>query len=172
MFLARYFQYSLEYVAGERLTARLRREFYAVFVRKPAAFHDRHLPSDLCTALAVDADQASNFYAHMWPKLWQVFGEVAGGVGVAFYFCWQVALVVLAGLPFLIVAAALENIAVLQGANTSPDAQTTESQAVSGMIINNFELITSLGRAAEFEAKSVTMLFWQVTCCLFVFLPH
>ena len=47
--------------------------------------------------LAVDLDEASNFYAHMQPKLWQVMGEILGGVAIAFYYCWQVAIVVCAG---------------------------------------------------------------------------
>jgi hypothetical protein len=47
--------------------------------------------------MAVDLDEASNFYAHMQPKVWQVLGEIIGGVAIAFYYCWQVALVVCAG---------------------------------------------------------------------------
>merc|ERR1719272_1382592 len=74
MFGGRYFQYSLEYVAGEKLVASLRTEFYGIFIRKGAGYHDRHLPSELSLALAVGADEASNFYAHAWPKQAQILG--------------------------------------------------------------------------------------------------
>jgi ABC-type multidrug transport system fused ATPase/permease subunit len=152
MFGGRYLQYSIEYVAGEKLVAQLRSEFYGVFIRKGAGYHDRHMPSELTVALAVGADEASNFYAHSWPKQAQILGIVGSGVGIAFYYCPMLGLVMLGGLPLLVVGGALETMAMLQ--NTKNDDPTLqEATVLSGTIISNLAIITSLGRAKEFVGK-------------------
>jgi len=152
MFIGRYLQYSLEYVAGEKLVASLRSEFYGVFLRKGAGYHDRHLPSELSLALSVGADEAANFYAHAWPKNAQILGILGSGVGIAFYYCWRLGLVMLGGLPLLVVGGALETMAMLQN-NNKVDPSLVEAQELSGTIISNMMIITSLGRAKEFGQR-------------------
>ncbi len=69
---------------------------------------------------------------------------ILGGVGVAVYFCWRVALVILATLPVLVVAGGLLS-SMIEGSNKETIAAYKDSQVVANRGLTNSRLFTTLG---------------------------
>jgi hypothetical protein len=69
---------------------------------------------------------------------------IFGGVAVAVYFCWRVALVILATLPILVVAGRLLS-SMIEGSNKEAIAAYKDSQVVANRGLTNSRLFTMLG---------------------------
>jgi ABC-type multidrug transport system fused ATPase/permease subunit len=158
MFVGRFMQYLGIEIAGTRLTARMRTEFYHLLLDKSAGWQDRFHTSDLTETLAVDAAAAREIYSDSIPMYGYVFGVLVAGIAIAFYYCARMALVVLGLLPFLIIASTAENSVML---NNDEEEHANAGQLAAreaGTIFENFRVITSLGHAKGSLVKYASLL--------------
>lgn len=90
-------------VAGVRLTARKREEVFWSIMHQSMEWHEQptHSRSALLQLLADDCSKLRNLAGDSLSVSFVVMGTMTLGVGAGIYFCWRVALVVLACLPFV-----------------------------------------------------------------------
>jgi len=158
MYFGRFFQFLGSEIAGTRLTSKLRSEFYVHLLKKSAGWQDRFHTSDLTEALAVDAAAAREVYLDTLPLVGYIAGVLVGGIGIAFYYCWRMAFVVLGLLPFLIIAATAENSAGINNDEEEHSEIGRDATRAAGTIFENFRVITSLGNAKNSLDKYVALL--------------
>ena len=127
-------------------------------LHKSAGWQDRFHTSDLTESLAVDAAAAREVHLDTLPLMGYIFGVLAGGIGIAFYYCWRMALVVLGLLPFLIIAATAENSAGMNNDEEDHSEVGRDASRAAGTIFENFRVITSLGNAKSSLANYIALL--------------
>lgn len=144
--------------AGENLTLRLRKQFYAKFLRNSAGWHDHYTTSDLTQCLSVDAAEARKMFADTWAGVLSAVTLVVSSVIIALFVCWRVALVVLSAVPLLGITGAMAFAAIVgdeEGGSAKVVKAATEEAAV---VMENVRLITSMGRAKDYWQRYVDKL--------------
>lgn len=133
-----WWQQELFSVAGERLTRRLRRMSFESILRKDIGFFDRteNTTGQLTTKLATDATLVSGLLVEV-PLSVQNLGTIAFALGIAFYYGWELTLVVLCTIPVIGLGAYLQ-MAFFAGfaeasSNALEAAGQTVNQAVTGI---------------------------------------
>ncbi|GMS96011.1 hypothetical protein PENTCL1PPCAC_18186, partial [Pristionchus entomophagus] len=97
-------------LTAERLTMRLRLNVFKSILSMQISYMDepKHAPGKLCTRLATDAPMIKSALDF---RLGQVFGAVIGigcGLGIAFYYGWQMALLMIGIFPLAAVGQAIQ----------------------------------------------------------------
>ncbi|KHJ92102.1 putative photosystem I protein PsaO [Oesophagostomum dentatum] len=95
-------------MSAERLTMRLRSKVFHNVMRMDATYFDmpRHSPGKITTRLATDAPNVKSAIDFRFGSVFNSVVSVCCGIGIAFYFGWQMAL--------LIAMEAIENIRTVQ----------------------------------------------------------
>nr|AJM87336.1 P-glycoprotein [Cylicocyclus elongatus] len=93
-------------LSAERLTMRLRSKVFHNVMRMDAAYFDmpRHSPGKITTRLATDAPNVKSAIDYRFGSVFNSFVSVCCGIGIAFYFGWQMALLTIAIFPLAGVA--------------------------------------------------------------------
>jgi ABC-type multidrug transport system fused ATPase/permease subunit len=96
--------------AGERLTRRLRRAAFASVLRQDMAFFDEatHTPGALVTRLASDALLVKTGAGERLTLLAECGASIVTALAIAFSQCWQLALLLLACAPLLVLSSKLQ----------------------------------------------------------------
>jgi ATP-binding cassette subfamily B (MDR/TAP) protein 1 len=144
-------------VAGERLTLRLRSKAFDKFLSKPVSWFDmpKHGKALLGSRLSNDATDVRGLLSGRLGLLVQLLATALGGLGVALYFCWQIALAVLALVPVIAMGGAFR-LKVMTGFS-----QTTEyekSSEYASQAVDNIRTVLALGRIKAFYSEYVNAL--------------
>jgi ABC-type multidrug transport system fused ATPase/permease subunit len=109
-FIINLFQFGCFGIAGERLTRRIRETSFQAMLRQEIAWYDdeRHGTGALTSMLSEQADRIQALTGPNAANLLQLIVSMGGGLGLAFYFSWQMTLVVLACIPFLALGSIFE----------------------------------------------------------------
>ena len=90
--------------SGENLTKRLRSKSFRAMLRQEIAFFDqtKHNTGALCTRLATEASAIQGASGVRFGFIFQNLVSVGGGILIGFLFSWQLTLLIMAFLPFLL----------------------------------------------------------------------
>eukprot|EP00040_Diaphanoeca_grandis_P037515 m.244715 g.244715 ORF g.244715 m.244715 type:complete len:1373 (-) comp33833_c11_seq4:1885-6003(-) len=157
MFIGRFFMFGAQFVARTRLTFRLRKLFFSYFLAKSAAWHDHYTTSETTEALAVQVNDVGKLTHLKNPAVAKIMLMTLTALSFAFAYCWELALVILAMLPLVIVSNTIESKIMFQkdGDNEKVGPQKRAADAAS-VLIENFTLITSLGQSENKLAEYTT----------------
>ena len=115
-FLVNFFQISCFTASGERLTRRIRLACFTALLRQEVGYFDdpKNSPGVLITRLADDAGQIKGLTGQLLGTIVQTLASMIVGFFIAFYYSWQLTLIVLGAIPVMAVAGMLQ-LKVLQG---------------------------------------------------------
>lgn len=90
-------------IAGERLVYTIRRKLFAKLLRMPVSFYEisTNTPGGLSTRLSQDAYQINNLITGIMGVVCLNLATVSASLILAFYFSWQLTLVVLGISPMI-----------------------------------------------------------------------
>ena len=138
------------YLAGENLTLRLRSNIFASLMRQRPGWFDQpsHGAGKLAQRLAVDVPEVRNLVGDYITILTLCCVLILGGIGVALFYCWRTALVVLATMPFLIVSGVIMMKLSLSSTMEAQNSSKNISDHAT-LVLTNVRLVNSMGRAAH-----------------------
>lgn len=150
--LANYLQTAMFGISGERLTSRLRRLLFTSIVRQDVAWFDeeRNATGILSTKLSNDAPQIRGMTGERIGMVFQLLSTMVIGLVIALVSCWQLALVVLACVPAVAVAGALQ-LKLITGFNAKSKQAYEASGQVATEAIMNMRTVLSLGLQDKFS---------------------
>ena len=136
-------------IAGEQLTLRLRVDTFAKMLSMPVAWFDmpQHTKAVLGSRLANDANDVKGVLSSRLGLLLQLLTTLFGGIGIALFFCWRVALVVLGTTPVVAAAGALQ-LKVMTGFSQTKAYEKSSHYASTA--IDNIRTVIALGRIQGF----------------------
>jgi len=149
--LANFFQSALFGISGERLTTRLRNMLFGAIVRQDVGWFDLDSSATgvLATKLSNDASQVKGMTGERIGLMLQLLSTMVAGLLIGFISCWRLALVVLACVPAVAVAGALQ-LKLLTGFNAKAKVAYEESGQIATEAIMNMRTVTSLGIQDQF----------------------
>lgn len=140
--------------SGEYLTLRLRSMSFKAMLRQDIAYFDDHDNNvgSLCTRLSTDASQVQGAAGIRLGSTLMSFTSIAAGLAIGFAFCWQLTLLIIGFLPFLMIGGFLQ-MKMLTGAA----GKNKEALEVAGKIaiesVENIRTVASLTREDMFYIK-------------------
>ncbi|PAA88248.1 hypothetical protein BOX15_Mlig002315g4 [Macrostomum lignano] len=141
-------------ISGERLTARLRAGYFRSMLRQDMSFFDSpdNSVGALTTRLASDASSVKGAAGvRLALPLQAIFG--AGiGLGIALYYGWQLALMILGCVPLMAVAGAV-HMAYQTRSQKASDKGTEMAGQTAAEAIENLPTVQSLGREEVFYTR-------------------
>ena len=149
--LANFGQTAMFGVSGERLTSRLRSLLFAAIIRQDVAWFDleRNSTGVLSTKLSTDAMQVKGMTGERIGMACQLLTTLIAGLIIALVSCWQLALVVIACVPVIAAAGALQ-LKVITGFNSKSKVAYEQSGQVATEAIMNMRTVVSLGIQDKF----------------------
>ncbi|XP_071802901.1 ATP-dependent translocase ABCB1-like isoform X2 [Asterias amurensis] len=145
--------------SGEELTVRLRHNAFKAMLRQDISWFDNEKNSTgaLTTRLATEAAQVQGATGARIGVLMQSVCNIGTAIVISFIYGWQLTLLVLAFLPFIAIAGAIEWQLV-----QSSEAQDKEALEASGKVateaIENIRTVASLTREETFQSKYLSLL--------------
>ncbi|CAL2047788.1 unnamed protein product [Caenorhabditis brenneri] len=139
------FQCALFGVAAEGLTMRVRSKVYRNVLRQDATYFDmpKHSPGRITTRLATDAPNIKSAIDYRLGSIFNAIASICGGLGIAFYYGWQMAFLVMAIFPFMAVGQAL--VIKYHGGTATSDAKEMENSGKTAMeAIENIRTVQAL----------------------------
>jgi len=140
--------------AGARLTKKVRAQTFAALLRQEAGFFDLEGNSQgaLTSALATDAAGVSEMVTKVWGDAIQLFSSAITGLVISFIYSWKLSLVLMAAMPFVLGAAALEA-RVHQGFEDKTKKAYALSGEVASEAIKEIRTVKSLTREKFWEER-------------------
>ncbi|KAG9292640.1 hypothetical protein G9A89_007012 [Geosiphon pyriformis] len=138
---------------GERLTRRIRRMTFEALMRQEVGFFDevKNTTGILTSKLAVDASKVEGLSGSLFGTVIQIFVGLSLGLAEAFYYGWKLSLVVLATIPFIMLAGILQMKAI-----AGYGAKTSKAYEFSGQVVqqsvSNMRTIAALSREETFKS--------------------
>uniref|UniRef100_A0AC34QYV8 p-glycoprotein n=1 Tax=Panagrolaimus sp. JU765 TaxID=591449 RepID=A0AC34QYV8_9BILA len=145
MGFAMFFQAIFFGTTAERLTSRIRRKLFRNILRQDVAYFDetKHSSGKLCTRLATDCPNVKSAIDYRLGSVFSAVVSVGAGIIIAFYYCWEMALLVCAIFPLGGVGQALE-MKYFEG-KSSEDAKEMENAGKTAMeAIENIRTVQAL----------------------------
>uniref|UniRef100_A0A1I7V2Y6 p-glycoprotein n=1 Tax=Caenorhabditis tropicalis TaxID=1561998 RepID=A0A1I7V2Y6_9PELO len=139
------FQCAFFGVAAEGLTMRVRSKVYRNVLRQDATYFDmpKHSPGRITTRLATDAPNVKSAIDYRLGSVFNAIASICGGLGIAFYYGWQMAFLVMAIFPFMAVGQAL--VIKYHGGTATSDAKEMENSGKTAMeAIENIRTVQAL----------------------------
>ena len=161
MYTSRVLQYLGSEIAGERLTSRLRIEYFTLLLQKSAGWQDRFPTSQMTEVLSVDAAAARKVYVDTRPMQSYIVGVMGGGILIAYFYCWRMASVMLGLLPLLILTGKGEAAAMVNNDENGLARTLHLASQSAATMLENVGVITSLGRAKRSLADYYIALLEQ-----------
>lgn len=143
-------------IAAENMTLRLRTRVFTSLMQQDMTFYDhpQHQTGTLTALLATDA---SAVHAASGTRLSVVFMGLASigcGFIIAFIYSWQITLLMIAFIPFLILASSTRGNVHLKNMNRkAKDARVSKDRQIATAVIDNIRTVASLAKEAEFQTK-------------------
>ncbi|XP_065836632.1 ATP-dependent translocase ABCB1-like isoform X2 [Oscarella lobularis] len=140
--------------AGEALTTRLRGLMFRATLRQEIAYFDdrHHSTGVLTTRLARDAAEVKAGFGTRIGTIVQMIATLLAGVTISFVYNWQMTLVTLAVIPFLVISGIFQTKA-LAGHAHSNAAQMENAGQVVVESIDNIQTVAQLTREDVFIRK-------------------
>ena len=104
----------------------------------------------LVTRLAEEAADIKGLTGPLMGIIFQSLSSTVVGLVIAFYFSWQLTLVILASVPVVAVAGYLQ-LAVLEGSGKKTKAAYEKAAQVAIQAIQNIRTVLTLGRERQFH---------------------
>ena len=132
-----------------RQANRLRRAYLASVLSKDISWFDTHTPGEIPTRLSNEIDKFQNAVSQKAGLALMNICQALSGMLLGFIQGWQVALVVLAGIPFIGVSAVFLT-KLMAKASTSAQTSYAKSGAIAEEVIASIRTVVSFG-AETFE---------------------
>ncbi|KNE63236.1 hypothetical protein, variant [Allomyces macrogynus ATCC 38327] len=151
-FVINLFQFGCFGVAGERLTRRIRETTFQAMLRQDMGWFDdeRHGTGALTAQLSEQADRIQNLTGPNAANLLQLLVSMGAAVGLAFYYSWQLTLVVLACVPVLALGSIFEA-KIMQGSLNKTRLAYAEAGQSACDAIQNIVMVKALAREEFFD---------------------
>ncbi|KAJ3372616.1 ATP-binding cassette, sub-B (MDR TAP), member 4 [Allomyces arbusculus] len=151
-FIINLFQFGCFGVAGERLTRRIRESTFQAMLRQDMGWFDdeRHGTGALTAQLSEQADRIQNLTGPNAANLLQLLVSMGAAVGLAFYYSWQLTLVVLACVPVLALGSIFEA-KIMQGSLNKTRLAYAEAGQSACDAIQNIVMVKALAREEFFD---------------------
>ncbi|KAJ2777742.1 hypothetical protein H4R18_004989 [Coemansia javaensis] len=146
--------------AGEKITYRVRHDVFRAMMRQDAEYFDRkeNGTGALTARLATEAGDVNKAIGEAFPAFVAGIASMLAGIIIAFTFDWRLTLVILATLPFLVLAFYFEGMSVYASTKAMKNAYEKASQEAAETVAN-IRTVATLTREvtfiAQFRANSV-----------------
>ncbi|KNE62254.1 hypothetical protein AMAG_07492 [Allomyces macrogynus ATCC 38327] len=146
------FQFGCFGVAGERLTRRIRETTFAAMLRQEMGWFDdeKHGTGALTVQLSEQADLIQNLTGPNAANLLQLVVAMGAAIGLAFYYSWQLTLVVFACVPVIALGSMFEA-KIMQGALNKTRLAYAEAGQSACDAIQNIVMVKALAREEYFD---------------------
>ncbi|XP_045448213.1 ATP-dependent translocase ABCB1 [Melitaea cinxia] len=151
-------------IAGEHLTARLRKLMFQKLLQQEIGFFDdkNNSTGALCARLSGEAAAVQGATGQRIGTVLQAFGTFSFSLGVSLYYEWRLGLVALAFVP--LIAAVLYKQGRMITAESFGTAKTMESSSkVAVEAVANVRTVASLGRETTFLEEYAKLLMPALT---------
>lgn len=140
-------------VAGERLTLRIRESYFWAMMRQEITFFDDKLNGTgaLTSRLAVDSERINNLTGPISGTILQLVVSLGVSLGLAFYYSWQMTLVVIGMIPILGIMSYFENMATF--GSPEEKEKTQKSNALSAQTA--CDAIQNIRTVKSFNAEDI-----------------
>ncbi|KAJ3026787.1 UNVERIFIED_CONTAM: ATP-binding cassette, sub-B (MDR TAP), member 4, partial [Siphonaria sp. JEL0065] len=141
-------------LAGSALTRRLRLMTFKAMMRQEVGFYDEpsHSLGALTSRLAVDASKVGELVSKVWADLAQMAVTAICGFTIAFYYSWQLTLIILLVTPFMVIASYYES-RLRRGFEDNTKKAYEESSTIAAEAFKEIRTVAALTREKYFEAK-------------------
>jgi ATP-binding cassette, subfamily B (MDR/TAP), member 1 len=119
---------------GENVTLRIRYELYQSILRKNISWFDETVnsPSVLTSAMAEDTSIVNGVSTESLATILESFFSIIVGVGIGFYYCWQLSIACLILMPFMGISGTI-NAKITQQKLSSGSDKTQEANLLAEM---------------------------------------
>lgn len=148
---------------SENVTLRIRKEIYAAVLRKHIGWfdHQENSPTILTGLMSEDTSLINGVAADSISVNVEGFFSLMCGTGIAFYYCWEIALTTIICIPILGVGMYLQS-AFLKAARDSQKNSQTESDLLAGDAIINYRTVASFANDEAIVRKYESLLQEQL----------
>ena len=123
---------------------RLRRAYFASVLSKDIAWFDQHTPGEIPSHLSVDIDKFQNAIAQKAGTALMNLSQAISGVILGFVSGWAVALIVLAGIPFISAATTILTKSMTK-ASTSAQDSYAKAGSVAEEVLMSIRTVSAFG---------------------------
>ncbi|KNE63213.1 hypothetical protein AMAG_08361 [Allomyces macrogynus ATCC 38327] len=150
-FVINLFQFGCFGIAGERLTRRIRETTFEAMLRQEMGWFDdeQHGTGALTAQLSEQADLIQGLTGPNAANLLQLIVSMGSAIGLAFYYSWQLTLVVLACVPVLALGSVFQA-KIKQGALNQTRRAYVEAGQAACDAIQNMTMVKALAREPYF----------------------
>ncbi|KAI7865225.1 P-loop containing nucleoside triphosphate hydrolase protein [Mucor mucedo] len=141
-------------IAGEKSTRRLRVRVFDAYLRQEVGFFDQEENNSgaLTAKLAVEARNVNDLITRVCGDISSFFATIISGFVISFVHSWQLSLVVMAMMPFMIAATAYEVRSERDYVDGTKKANRLSDQ-VAGEAIREARTVASLNKQSHFEER-------------------
>ncbi|KAI9002595.1 P-loop containing nucleoside triphosphate hydrolase protein [Hyaloraphidium curvatum] len=139
-------------MSGEAMTRRVRADYFRTLLRSDIGFLDDPANSSgiLTARLATEATEVKGLTGQLLGSILQVVVSLVAGIAIAFANSWQVALVVLACVPVLVAASAIDM--SIQAGNTGVAKELyVNSNAIATEAVSEIRTVSGLAKNQYFQ---------------------
>ncbi|CAJ0573778.1 unnamed protein product, partial [Mesorhabditis spiculigera] len=146
-------------LGAELMTQRLRAAIFRNVLSQEVAYFDSplHATGKICTRLASDVPNLKSALDFRLSTVLSTLVSCAGGVGIAFYFGWQMALLCIGLYPILGIGSAMRT-RIMQGKHRQTAKDLENSGKVAMEAIENIRTVQALTREETFYQKFCSYL--------------
>ncbi|CAJ0565333.1 unnamed protein product, partial [Mesorhabditis spiculigera] len=141
-------------IAAEKLTMRLRSKVFRNVLRQDGAYfdHPSHSAGKISTRLATDAPNVKAAIDYRLGSVFNAAIALTAGTGIAFYYGWQMALLMLALMPILGIGQSLR-VRLFQGRNNRDTSDLESSGKIAMEAVENIRTVQALTLERTMHAK-------------------
>ena len=131
---------------GENVTLQIRKVFYSSILQKHMGFFDdkENSPGVISASMASDTQVINGFSAEGLATIIETMFAVFGGVICGFIYSWQIAVVCLLCVPFMMLGGIM-NAKFQAGLSENSDAASKDANLLAGDAIINYRTVASFG---------------------------
>ncbi|CAF0836926.1 unnamed protein product [Adineta ricciae] len=159
MLITMFLQSFLFATSGETLTQRLRSKIFRALLRQEVAYFDQTENSTgaLCTRLATEASDVQGATGIRIGTMLQNISNLGVGIILAFVYGWSLTLIMLAFVPFMIIAGFLQTYLMTGFANKDKKALETAGK-IAVEAISNIRTVVQLTKEQHFDDEYCRLL--------------
>ncbi|KAJ3261916.1 Multidrug resistance protein 1 [Chytriomyces hyalinus] len=150
-FLANFMAISMFSIAGEKLVCKIRQKTFEALLRQEIAFfdEDKHSTGILTGQLAEDAFQVQGLVGQTMATIVDLAAGITAGLVLAFVSGWQLTLIVLCTMPFMIVAGQLQ-MTMMTGFGSASKEAYEDASNIANEAIDQIRTVMTLTKEEMF----------------------